>query len=63
MKGVSDMETTTHTFNRQAMFTPDGRITSIPSKLTENPNIEKQASLINYWEEIVKADAWLRSCK
>lgn len=49
------------TFNRQAMFTPEGRLTSRPSKLTENPNLERQANFDDFYETIKKADAWLRS--
>jgi len=47
--------------NRQAVFTVDGRITSVPTRLTEKPNLEKQGELAAYWETVVKADAWLRT--
>ena len=49
------------TFNRQSMFTPEGKITSRPSRLTEKPNLERQAAFDDFSETIKKADAWLRS--
>ena len=51
----------TPTFNRQSMFTPEGKITSRPSRLTEKPNLERQAAFDDFSETIKKADAWLRS--
>ena len=47
--------------NRQAVFTVDGRVTSVPTKLTEKPNLEKQGTLADYWETVQRADAWLRT--
>ena len=32
---------------RQAMFRPDGSITSVPTKLTENPQLERQLYLLD----------------
>jgi len=34
--------------NRQAMFRTDGTFTDVPTKLTENPNLEKQGDLFQY---------------
>jgi hypothetical protein len=36
--------------SRQSMFIPDGTITDIPTKLTETPDLERQVSLIDYYE-------------
>ena len=33
---------------RQAMFRDDGTITDVPTKLTENPQLEKQLDLLQY---------------
>lgn len=51
-----------HTFNRQAMFTPEGRYTSIPSKLTEKPNLEQQAHFDTAIKTYTQVDQWLRNC-
>ena len=42
----------------QAMFTPEGRITAIPTKLTENPQLERQGSIFNWQETEARLDQW-----
>ena len=42
----------------QAMFTPEGRITAIPTKLTEHPQLEQQGNIFNWEETEARLDQW-----
>ena len=42
----------------QAMFTPEGRITAIPTKLTEHPQLEHQGNIFNWQETRARLDQW-----
>ena len=42
----------------QAMFTETGRITAIPTKLTEHPQLEHQGNIFNWQETRARLDQW-----
>jgi len=42
----------------QAMFTETGRITAIPTKLTEHPQLEHQGNIFNWQETKARLDQW-----